>query len=330
VSARIDQPLPECWGELVAAALDGTISGPDRDRLDALVASDPRCARDLARAALLHDAISRELTAGEQGRGAARMEAWTRIGRRLAVAAVLAVAAGAALWAGLSSRAAVAADTELARLASATAGARRVYRITATEPEHPADRRGTERRPAGRGARARPSIDGATLSLGARGAYVLERTDADGSRVVSGSDGASSWIVPARGPVRVSGNPGRFRGGLPGEQHELPFFDPADGIDELRAGYSVSLGAERVRDGLRIRTLIAHRRPDVPRGPRDVVIEYDADTALVHRMHLDRLPQAGGGPRAVTLELTDQSPLDASYFAHEAHHDPGRSVARDD
>jgi hypothetical protein len=32
----------------------------------------------------------------------------------------------------------------------------------------------------------------------------------------------------------------------------------------------------------------------------------------------------------VTLELTGQSPLDASYFAHEAHHDPGRSVARDD
>ncbi len=346
--APAEGELPAGWGELVAASLDRTIDDAGRARLSGLVATDPRCARDFARAALLHDALSREIEAGSVGRGAARRVAVVGVLRRFAVAAVLLLAVGTLLWVGGDSRTALAAETELSRIAQAARTLRREYRITATDqdvaPDHRGDRRGPDRadrsdrpdkrrgdqrgdqRNDARGPNAKPSIDGATLHLGAAGAYVLERTAADGSRVVSGSDGVTSWVVPAQGAVRVSRDPRRFRGGLPGEQHDLPFVDPADGVEELRRSYAVSLGPERDADGRRTRTLVSQRRADTQRGPRDVTIEYDADSALVRRMTFGRLPQAGGGPRAVSLDLVAEHPLDAAFFSHDAHHAPGRKV----
>jgi hypothetical protein len=344
MTAPRDEPVPEGWDELAAAFLDRTVDEAGRARLDALVASDPRCARELARAVLLHDAIARELTDGARGRSAARALAWTRTARRLAVAAALALAAGVGLWALVAERPAIAADAELRRLASAATGERREYLITARESDHPVGRRGAERigdgasaadrhvdrRNGQRGGRPRPSLDGARLILGTRGSYVLDRTDADGARVLTGSDGATSWAVPAAGAVRVSRNAARFRGGLPGEQHDLPFVDPADGADELRRAYDVSLAPDRLEGGRRIRTIVATRRADAARGPRDVTIEYDADTALVLRMTLDRLPQAGGGPRSVTLDLVGGAPAQPGYFSHAAHHGPERAVLAED
>lgn len=344
MTAQRGEPMPEGWEELAAAFLDRTIDDAGRARLDALVASDPRCSRELARAVLLHDAIARELTDGARGRSAARSLAWMRTARRLAVAAVLALAAGIGLWALVAERPAIAADAELRRLASAASGERREYLITARESDHPVGRRGAERagddapvaerqgdrRNGQRGARPRPSLDGARLTVGARGSYVLERTDADGARVLTGSDGATSWAVPAGGAVRVSRNPARFRGGLPGEQHDLPFVDPADGADELRRAYDVSLAPDRLEGGRRIRTIVATRRADAARGPRDVTIEYDADTALVLRMTLDRLPQAGGGPRSLILRLVGESPLEPAFFSHAAHHGADRKVLAED
>ena len=131
--APAEGELPAGWGELVAAALDRTIDDAGRTRLSGLVATDPRCARDFARAAMLHDALSREIEAGSVGRGAARRVAVVGVLRRFAVAAVLLLAVGTLLWVGGDSRTALAAETELSRIAQAARTLRREYRITATD-----------------------------------------------------------------------------------------------------------------------------------------------------------------------------------------------------
>jgi hypothetical protein len=195
--------------------------------------------------------------------------------------------------------------------------------------------RGREQRraepPSPRGAaRAQPSIDEATLVVGTGGAYVLIRTGEDGRRTVSGSDGRLSWNVPERGAVRVSRDLQRFRGALPGEQHDLPFVDPKDGLDALMRSYDVVLGPAREIDGHAVRSIVATRRADVQRGPKGVELWYDPETAVIRRMELDRLPQAQGGPRAVVLELLDESPLDPRQFMHESHHDGDRLVIKED
>ena len=207
-------------------------------------------------------------------------------------------------------------------------GAARVYAIEASDG--PGVRPALRRRTDTRAARPGPGIDDAVLHLGAPGCYVLERRGPDGEETITGSDGERGWAVSARGAVRTSRNPARFRGALPGEQHDLPFVDPSEGFAQLRKSYDIALGRDGSHDGRTTRTIVAHRRPDVPRGPKDVTIEYDAETARVVRMTFDRLPQANGGPRTVTLELVGEHPLEAGFFGHESHHDRDRKVIAED
>jgi len=320
--------MPEGWAELMSAHLDRTIDAEGSHRLDRLVATDPRCARDLARAALLHDAIAREVVAGEIGRDAARPSVAARIGRRVPLAAALALAAGLLLWVGLQPQSAVAAEGELARIAAASSPVRRVYLIEAGDG--PSQRSAGRRKAEVRAPRAKPGINEAILHLGGPGCYVLERHGEDGETMITGSDGRRGWSVPARGAVRTSSNPSRFRGALPGEQHDLPFVDAADGFEELRRAYDIALGPAARVDGRATRSIVARRRADASRGPKDVAIEYDAETARVMRMTFDRLPQANGGPRTVTLELVTEHPLDPEFFRHESHHDRDRKVIAED
>ena len=144
------------------------------------------------------------------------------------------------------------------------------------------------------------------------------------------SDGVVAWSVPARGAVRVSRDPARFRGALPGQQHELPFVHPVEGIELLRKSYDLSLGRESVEDGRVVRAMVGVRRAGVQRGPKEFRLWYDPATAAVLRMELDRLPQANGGPRSVLFELVSESPLDPAFFAHDAHHGRDRTVKFED
>ena len=72
--------------------------------------------------------------------------------------------------------------------------------------------------------------------------------------------------------------------------------------------------------------LRATRKPGQRGGPRTVDIYYDAATAVIERMTLDRLPQAKGGPRRLTMQLISEEPLAKDFFRHESHHSPDREV----
>ncbi len=312
---------------LMHAALDCTIDEAGRARLDAAIASDAAVAREFARLSMLHDAIERELTAGELGRRGATALRWGQRLRRWSAAAVVVFAVGILSWIGLRGSPAVAAQDELARIAAAQPSMRRDFVIRAVDGEP--SRAGERRRPDARG-KPKPSIDDAVLHVGAPGCYVLERSSEDGSRTVTGSDGVVAWSVPARGAVRVSRDPARFRGALPGQQHELPFVHPVEGIELLRKSYDLSLGRESVEDGRVVRAMVGVRRAGVPRGPKEFRLSYDPATAAVLRMELDRLPQANGGPRSVLFELVSESPLDPAFFAHDAHHGRDRTVKFED
>lgn len=320
------------WAGLMHGMLDGTLDDAARARFAAEIAADPARAREFARVAMMHDAIEREMTAGAIGRSTARRSRWMLSVRRAAAAVAIAAAVGVLAFLGLRGSSANAAQAELARIASISPVGQRTYVIHALRDD--GRQRGREPRRAEqaspRGARMQPSIDEATLIVGTSGAYVLVRTGEDGARTVSGSDGRLSWNVPERGAVRVSRDPQRFRGALPGEQHDLPFVDPKDGLDALMRSYDVVLGPSRNIDGHAVRSLVATRRADVQRGPKGVELWYDPETAVIRRMELDRLPQAQGGPRAVVLELLDESPIDPRQFMHESHHDANRLVIKED
>ena len=307
-------------------ALDGAIGDAERAALDAAIAADPELARDFARLALLHDALERELTAGEVGRRGATALRWRAWARRLSAAAVLLFAVGVLAWIGLRGSPANA-GAELARIAASQQSVRRdfVIRSLDADQRRPADRRRADPR-----AKPKPSIDDAVLHVGAPGSYVLERAGDDGSVTVTGSDGVVAWSVPPRGSVRVSRNPARFRGALPGQQHELPFVHPAEGFDLLARSYDLSLGKLSEIDGRSVRSIVGVRRAGVQRGPKEFRLWYDPATDAVLRMELDRLPQANGGPRSVQMDLVAEFPLDPSYFAHDAHHGRDRTVILED
>lgn len=352
---------------LFHAHVDGELDDAGRARLDALLRTDPEAARAFARLVLLHDGLAgayaadsalrteRDGPAGaavEFGAGcaglaspatltngplrAAEARAETapsspRPRRRLRLAAAAAIVLGVAFvaWTVFTSAPASAARAELARVVARASGDR-TYTLHALDDG--GRRRGDERAKEER----RPAVDddlpldGATLHLRGTTSWVLERRDEQGVIDAVGSDGASAWHVPATGPVRVSSNPARFRGVLPGEQHDVAFVGAGAGLLELERAYDLELAPHVERDGRAYGTLVATRKPDVARGPKRVVLEYDPDTAALARITLDKLPQAKGGPRALELVLVDERELAPDYFTHTHHHAEGREVLRED
>ena len=321
-STQHDSSRDADWHALLHGALDDTLDDLARARLNAAIAADPARAREFARAAMLHDAIERELSVVvATGRSAARRVIWIHRTRRVLLAATILLAATLAIWFGIPASTAVAAESELARVVAASHaleqfGARsrdRSYVIHAISHD--------------KSAPTPSAIDGAQFFVRGANSYVLIRTDETGARVVTGSDGATAWIVPNRGAVRVSSDPLRFRGALPGSQRNVSFLDPRDGLTELAKSYDLAMRVPLVRSGESI--LEAVRKADARGGPKRITITYDTKTAEIHRMLLENLPQAQGGPRSVELELVGNSPLEAAFFTHDFHHEPERQVIRE-
>jgi hypothetical protein len=306
---------------LANAAVDGAISAADAARLSDAIAASPARAAEFARLAMLHDALEREMNAAAAGRAVARRA--RNIARFRRIAAVAAMLALAALlgWFSLQTTREASASEIVARLvASAKSGDRTYFlRAVGASPAAPAVKRSGK--PA-------PSIDGAILYVRERGEYVLARLDADGDEVLSGSDGARSWIVPAKGPVRVSSDPRRFSGALPGSQQGIAFIDPHADLVELAKSYELTLKPATDADALA--RIVGVRRSDARGGPKRIEISYDESTALIRAIRLENLPQARSGPRTVEFELVDDAPLARDFFTHAFHHDASRVVIEED
>lgn len=323
------------FGALASDLLDGTLSAEGSAALSEAVERDPEMARELARLAMLHDALDREHCDAVVGRAEARRLKVARAVRRtISVAAALAVA-GLVVWASIRTSPTARASDVVARIVARARTGDRTYVLSVESPAKPQGRRRED--PAkdahpGKGAygrRMQPPIDGAVLTLRDPNRYVLMRTDADGRPVVSGCDGRQAWIVPADGPARTSADVRRFGGSLPGSRQDLPFINPHESLPELATSYTLTMLPPDPSEGHSWPRIMASRRADAKGGPRTIEIEYDPDSGVIRSMRLGQLPQAKGGPRAVLFELVDQSEVPESYYSHNAHHDTDRTVLKE-
>jgi hypothetical protein len=318
------------WSRLAQAALDGELSSDDAARFSDEIASNAARAADYARLAMLHDALERELNAAVEGRAVARRTRVIARFRHLAtVAAAIALASGLA-WLALRTTPEASAADIVARLVAAARSGDRTYFVRAVEdnrkPSRTADKP-REQRPA-RDARPQPSIDGAILYVRAPNLYVLARVDESGAETITGCDGSRAWIVPPSGPVRVSRDPKRFSGALPGSQQGIVFIDPHLDLGELAQSYELKL-VPAATPGVLAR-IEGARRSDARGGPKRVELAYEESTALIRSIRLDNLPQARGGPRTVEFELIDDERLPDDFFRNTSHHDASRVVITED
>ena len=172
------------------------------------------------------------------------------------------------------------------------------------------------------------NIDGAILHVRGPNKYVLIRELKDGRQRFTGCDGTESWAMREDGPVHVSSDLNRFRGGLPGEQQDLPFINLQSQLKQLQEKYFVESLPEAGREfeGRAMMGLVCLRKSHEVRGPKRVELWADRKTGAIHRMLMDNLPRGKGGPRSVMIQLKNESEFPADFFSHTAHHEPGRQI----
>ncbi|MBI1321878.1 hypothetical protein GC170_01635 [bacterium] len=305
---------------LIDDFLDDRLSGGQVDELNRRINTDPQFAREFAEALYLHDRLfdmARSGRASERGKpeiSGSQLRSYRKpVTRRIRVWGMLAAAVAflvfSTLW---NSTRTLNAATEIDRL---------IAKID-TSPDRRYEIRNLDQDPDSKPDR-QPPIDGASLYVRNPDRYMLERRYPDGRRFLTGSDGQTSWAIAPDGPVRVSPDPERFRGPVPGHQHGLPFVDVRGDLNRFRSSYDLS-GPNSTDDGLR--KITGTRKPGVPRGPRSFEMTYDPASGSIRRMIFDGLPQARGGPRRVAVDLIDSKPLPDDFFVHQSHHTSDREV----
>lgn len=337
--------MPASASDLLHGYLDETLTAEQQGELAAWIKKSPQHAGQFVEVLLLHDRLRAEMLAGDdllttgsvserhnthasphQHASLTRRITNPDAGPRRWVAVVsaalcLAIVVGLIFWQTVSSPVLAASD-ELKRIIQASEIVLdRTYVVTALDEDID-----TESLPiTGRG--KKPSVEGALLHVRGPNQYVLIRFFADGTEFITGSNGTTAWSVPPRGRVRVSGDPTRFRGAVPGHQHAIPFIDMRSSLQQLQESYELDLASMPTPEGWQ--RMIATRKATTTGGPKQVTLWYDVQSGTIHRMLLERLPQARGGPRNVLLELTDESQLGPAYFEHTNHHDTNRAVVEE-
>jgi hypothetical protein len=309
---------------LVNAYLDGILARDGEVELGAWIRSAPENAAEFAAMVRLHDRLQSVIggMAADRQSDNRAVPSTTRVNpanlrRRWSFAGGLAIIAAIALiavwW---SSAATVSAATQLDRLidlASDICDRTYIIRNLDGQSEQVRDRQ--------------PPIDKATLHVRKPDQYVLVRQYPDGRKFVTGSDGERSWAVPPDGLVRVSNDPLRFRGPVPGHQHGIPFVDLRSDLVQLRDAYTVTpMG--RVPSGQS--GLLAVKKSTEYRGPNRVELWFDPDTGVIRRMVFSGMPRARGGPGSLAVELVSQDKLQGEFFHHQAHHDADRTVVEEE
>jgi hypothetical protein len=173
---------------------------------------------------------------------------------------------------------------------------------------------------------ASEDLDGAHLYVGGVNRYVFVRKLLDGRTRVTGCDGNESWAFREDGPVHVSQDMTRFRGGLPGQRQSLGFTDLYSQLTAFRHGYEIELTSER---GEQFGTLVGQRKSSDVRGPKRVEILFDLASGTIHRMVLNGLPRGHGGPKSVEFVLVSEEKVDVDFYSHKSHHDGKRRIKRE-
>ena len=310
--------------DLINGYLDETLSLEQHLALESWIRDNPEHAKQFIEATLLHDQLRSQMLAvqvmselesrpGPISRGSADFSS------RVAVAIAFVAMLGLIFWIGRQSELtpALSASEELQRvIRSSEETVDRTYVITAIATEGLPDVIPNRA--------AIPSINGAMLHVRGHDQYVLIRFDDQGTRFITGSNGETAWSVPPRGRVRISRDPSRFRGVVPGQQHAIPFIEMRGSLKQLEQSYDLALVS--ISEDESLRCMVATRKENTLGGPKRVTLWYDDTSGAIHRMLMERLPQARGGPRSVLLELIEQSDLGPDFFDHTSHHDTSRTV----
>jgi hypothetical protein len=324
--------MPDEFQHLIDDFLDDQLSSEKQRRLNELLQGNASRAQRFARAMLLHDRLHAEIQAGALAREEVDalhdqfLKPPRPIDRRWTVTAAASIAALVMLtfflWhGGTAPSAAVAALDRMIEAASQPID--RVYRIRVTDAGPHAGEPPVFSEANGR----KPGIDGAQLYVRGSDQFVLVRRFGNGTKFVTGSDGAIGWAVAPTGQVHLSRDTRRFRRAVPGEHEELPFIDLPAGFKELRRDYHLDLTKADQGDlnNEGQSQLVAERRADKRRGPERVQIWFDAQ-GVAHRIALSGLPLEEGRALGVELELVEQRDLGLEFFHHEAHHTPDRPI----
>ena len=323
-------PNSDEWERLLSAVVDGNPAAEDVLRIEALLAQDEAFRAAYLERLELHAMLAWQLHWKNQGNALATpvapVRAWPirKWAARLAVAACLLMGVFAAFyWAGENSPAAA-----CARLIDVyEKSGDRVYKISAQYDEH--DREpdppvfDPRRAPL-------PTMDGATLYVGRGDTFVLSRVYANGELLINGGNGHESWSIRGDGDVRLSKNPARFRGDIPGEKNSVAFIDMRSNLDRLKSDYTLAnldsqkLNAQSAAASLRLRG--TKKSPDYA-GPQSVEIWYDPASGLIQRMIFDGMTRGNWAPSRATLDLINQNEQPANWYEHDGHHEPGRHAA---
>lgn len=207
----------------------------------------------------------------------------------------------------------------------------RTYSVTVAE-EYSRDKRPRNLSQEAWERQARKRLNGATLYVRSANEFVMTVLFDAGETRTLGCDGTQSWAFRESGPVHVSNDLDRFRGGLPGWQQDLPFINIHDNLSRLKVGYDVELvsdGEQSTRGTVLSKLEFVRKSRDV-RGPKVIEISFDEKDGTIYGMQLDGLPRGGGGPKSVTLQLVDANPLPERFFSHQSHHEAGRRVRKED
>lgn len=306
--------------------LDGTLSEEEQSVLNELIKASPENTAAFVQTVQLHDQL-RDLIRVKQAVEPAhrsiqtndvrRTRRSTRIWKRVGIAGGLVTLAASVLiflWWKTPSQATAADELNFLIEKASTPGDRTyLIRNLDTQAERTDDRQ--------------PPIEGALLHVRAPDKYVLVRRFPDGREFVTGSDGEHGWSIPPAGKVRLSNDPLRFRGPVPGHQHGIPFVDLRSDLMQLRDAYHITLiGTDaNGKQGLR-----ADKKSTSYRGPNQVELRFDRASGIVYRMIFDGMPRARGGPNRVSVDLVDQAPLDLHFFSYESHLRGNREIVWED
>ncbi|MGC6445351.1 MAG: hypothetical protein ACON5J_02930 [Rubripirellula sp.] len=201
------------------------------------------------------------------------------------------------------------------------------YRVRVVE-EYPRDKRPKHLSQEAWEREAPERIDGATIHVRGADEYVMIVMLRTGKTRTSGCDGKISWAFREDGPVHISGDLNRFRGGMPGSQQGMPLLNIHANLTQLKMGYDVELAdaKETSTDGTLLSQFNCIRKSNDVRGPKQVNVWFDAEDGTVHKMLLEGLPRGRGGPKSVMLELVGQPSLPKNFYSHETHHEPGKRI----